>query len=249
MLKEHQQAQQQQQKGGPDGGARPRPTPPRRRPRRRRTMRWPRSGSTRPSATSPTPIRCSTTCLCRPIRRPIRAPGAARGPGRQRTGRTYVLHAKAQVDEARANDSRHSAVQRINDMMIARHNAGAAGAGGGAMNEMVERVARAIWRESAFGAMGRLGRHRSLMPFGALSVRWRRPGRRSTRCANRSMARAGGDTWSGQLDAFLKGATRRRGIAGARTGGPTRGAQDAARGRTGQGHVTGQGQAAGRSRR
>ena len=33
------------------------------------------------------------------------------------------LHAKAQVDEARANDLRHSAVQRINDMMIARHNA------------------------------------------------------------------------------------------------------------------------------
>ena len=33
------------------------------------------------------------------------------------------MHAKAAVDEARANDLRHSAVQRINDMMIARHNA------------------------------------------------------------------------------------------------------------------------------
>ena len=33
------------------------------------------------------------------------------------------LHAKATVDEARANDLRQSAVQRINDMMIARHNA------------------------------------------------------------------------------------------------------------------------------
>ena len=33
------------------------------------------------------------------------------------------LHAKAAVDEARANDLRHSAVQRINDVMVARHNA------------------------------------------------------------------------------------------------------------------------------
>jgi hypothetical protein len=33
------------------------------------------------------------------------------------------MHAKAAVDEARANDLRHSAVQRINDVMIARHNA------------------------------------------------------------------------------------------------------------------------------
>ena len=33
------------------------------------------------------------------------------------------MHAKASVDEARANDLRHSAVQRINDVMIARHNA------------------------------------------------------------------------------------------------------------------------------
>jgi hypothetical protein len=32
-------------------------------------------------------------------------------------------HAKAAVDEARANDLRHSAVQRINDVMIARQNA------------------------------------------------------------------------------------------------------------------------------
>jgi hypothetical protein len=33
------------------------------------------------------------------------------------------LHAKAAVDEARANDLRHSAVQRINDVMVARQNA------------------------------------------------------------------------------------------------------------------------------
>ena len=33
------------------------------------------------------------------------------------------MHAKASVDEARANDLRHSAVQRINDVLIARHNA------------------------------------------------------------------------------------------------------------------------------
>jgi hypothetical protein len=33
------------------------------------------------------------------------------------------MHAKAAVDEARANDLRHSAVQRINDVMIARQNA------------------------------------------------------------------------------------------------------------------------------
>ena len=33
------------------------------------------------------------------------------------------MHAKAAVDEARANDLRHSAVQRINDVMVARHNA------------------------------------------------------------------------------------------------------------------------------
>jgi hypothetical protein len=33
------------------------------------------------------------------------------------------MHAKAAVDEARANDLRHSAVQRINDVMVARQNA------------------------------------------------------------------------------------------------------------------------------
>jgi hypothetical protein len=33
------------------------------------------------------------------------------------------LHAKAAVDEARANDLRHSAVERIGNLMIARHNA------------------------------------------------------------------------------------------------------------------------------
>ena len=33
------------------------------------------------------------------------------------------LHAKAAVDEARANDLRHSAVQRINDVMVVRQNA------------------------------------------------------------------------------------------------------------------------------
>jgi hypothetical protein len=32
-------------------------------------------------------------------------------------------HAKAAVDEARANDLRQSAVQRVGDMLIARHNA------------------------------------------------------------------------------------------------------------------------------
>ena len=33
------------------------------------------------------------------------------------------MHAKAAVDEARANDLRHSAVERINNVLIARHNA------------------------------------------------------------------------------------------------------------------------------
>ena len=33
------------------------------------------------------------------------------------------LHAKAAVDEARAGDLRQSAVQRVGDMLIARHNA------------------------------------------------------------------------------------------------------------------------------
>jgi hypothetical protein len=33
------------------------------------------------------------------------------------------MHAKAAVDEARANDLRHSAVQRINDIVVARQNA------------------------------------------------------------------------------------------------------------------------------
>jgi hypothetical protein len=33
------------------------------------------------------------------------------------------MHAKAAVDEARAGDLRQSAVQRVGDMMIARHNA------------------------------------------------------------------------------------------------------------------------------
>ena len=46
------------------------------------------------------------------------------------------MHAKAAVDEARANDLRHSAVERINNFTSQRHNAGAA---------------RVLWKQRARG--------------------------------------------------------------------------------------------------
>ena len=125
QLKEHQQAQaQQQQTSRRWRRTRRRPTSRRRRARRRPTSRWPTSASTRWCITSPTCIGMFNDMNAPPD--PPSDPGTVVPPEVQATmdgANLRGMHAKAAVDEARANDLRHSAVQRINDVMIARHNA------------------------------------------------------------------------------------------------------------------------------